>query len=309
MTVALHSENYKMEKQVIPEKLTHPEDDFENPRWWWRRLVFTEFVCPKAPFSIATENAFETIAPSRDYIEKLILPGVYSPELLSVALTMFDEWKKSGERVAYRYELLKRTLQHDYPSEELPAWPELGLTDLAWYKGALETDPRATRKLEHPPSKDPTYSDPIPWRWDLTKTDNALIQDFLGMILEEKKKKGLVDKYLFYGKHKGKLTLKSISKVSSRTAGKRNSRRVKWQVIELLDKASSGSLDDQEKDQVRKARERTESEFRSSILAAFENSNNELILPGVDQEANKDSNPLRMWLAENFSQHSKVVPM
>ena len=262
--------------------------------------MFAEFVDSSPESRFSKKNEFETITPSATYIRNTVGLKTVRSTTIASALTMYDEWKRLGERTAFRYELLRRTLGHKRNGENLPEWPYLGSIDFAWFKGALASDRRPVRKLEHPPSIDSTYSDPIPWRWDLTMNENALKEDFMTMILEERKKHGLANNYTFYARVGKHLKLVSIDEEPVSQRKRRNPRRVKWKVIELLDREKEGSHEDLKNDQVRKARERIEPEYAAEFLAAAKNAEKETLLPGVVQAGPQDYNPIWPWLIENF---------
>lgn len=290
------------------------EAEFEQGAWWWRRLVFAELVKPIRKSAERKPHEYETIRRSQEFLRSVIGPSHSSEfrvDVMRMSLYEFSEWKDGLERGAFNYELLRRHPEHDEFRDLLP-WPEISLLEYSWYSGGLRKRQRSIAKKQHPQDPDPSYSTPLDFQWDLTRTDNALCEHFLLLIHQERKRNGLIgDRCPEYLRIKGKLKLVELDtlvKANKDTKKKREERPVSWRTVELLDLQSRRDLDDNEKKAVKQTLRRLEpdliADFKDVMMNAASDSSE---LPSSNA-FDHNRNPIWRWLRENLPIWEQSLP-
>jgi hypothetical protein len=262
--------------------------------WWWRRLVFAEFIEPgrggqKVP------NEYQTVlrrdgpaflgqaGPDPLTAEQVLLARAHGcPTVLG---GQFRSWTDEHELGAWRYELLRRCL----PDRNLPIWTELHGFEYSWVMGALGAKHRSVMTLVHPLRPGPEWSEPIePWQFELTASDKALTEVFMGWIEEQRRQHHLPDRVFPLQGKSGKY--RSVNR------GNRN-RGVSWRAIELLDEGKRRRLVENERKIVEKAR-REAAGWREKFEQAWQQTR---AYPNVKVEET-GVNTYRRFLLEHFKE-------
>ncbi len=293
---------------------TKPKDfeaEFEKDPWWWRRLVFAEFVRPVAAAAERAAHEYETIRPSRKHTETILtcVKRVdFRRHIEHMGSNELSNWKDGLERAAYNYELLRRHPEID-DFRKLPIWPEISMIQFSWYAGCLRKRSRFMFKKQYPPDRDKTYSAPLDYQWDLTRSDKALCEEFLLLIHSERKKNGLLgEKFAEYSRVKGKLKLFDLNPPNNAHKDKRKERPVSWRTVELLDLESKRELDYNEKKAVKQTLRRIEGDLIKDFRMAVKNAaSDSTALPPSPIFAH-DRNPIWRWLRENLPIWEQSLP-
>ena len=180
------------------------EEYLQQNDWWWRRFILGEFQSnlslPK-PFQIIKSREFVFVGQSSEW----------------------SYWKKKVEFPSYRYELARRCLGRE---SYLP-WPQLSLLQQSFLLGGLALDEKSVRVIAEPLKDSSNWSAPmLPWQWRLDVSDNSLIESFMVMINEERRRNKIPEDLIKKKSKSGKST--------SSNEGNFN-RGVSWRGIELLD--------------------------------------------------------------------------
>jgi len=287
------------------------EAGFQKCAWWWRRLVFAEFVIPKEASGLRTAHEFETIRPSLKYLESVFRATRSSKFRVGIEQMnslQFSDWKQGLERGAFHYELLRR-----HPDLEefrtQPPWPEISAIECAWYAGALAKRPRPICKKQYPPDPDDNYSEPLDFQWDLTRSDNALSEKFLLLIHGERKRKGLIgDEFAEYIRSKNKLKLINLNTPNKGTSNKRKERPVSWRTVELLDLGSKRELNDTEDKAVKQTLQRLDDHWIKALRRAVKNATKDQTEHPPPNDFDHDRNPIWRWLQENLPIWEQSLP-
>jgi hypothetical protein len=293
---------------------TQPKDfepEFEKDAWWWRRLVFAEFVKPVAAAGERAAHEYETVRPSRKHTETILTcvrRADFRRGLEQMGSSEFSQWKDGMERAAYNYELLRR--HPDFEElRKLPSWPETSIAQFSWFAGCLRKQSRPIFKKQCSSDRDRTYSATLDFQWDLTRTDKALCDQFLLLIHQERKKNGLIgEKVAEYSRVKGKLKLFDLNPQKNANKDKRKERPVSWRTVELLDLESKRELDYNEEKAVKQTLRRLETDliegFRNSVKNAANDSSELPPSTGFDH----GRNPIWRWLMENLPIWEQSLP-
>jgi len=175
--------------------------------WWWRRLVIGNYHD-----NLERKKAFQVTKKTMR-------------QLLSIGLNSSREWLiwKDCELVAYKYELSRRLIRLKTPS-----YINLDMMQLSLLSGALKDESDSVARLHYPPIKDQKWSAPmVGWQWKLTASDKSLKDEFMRMINDERRKRGLP----------GSVDHKEYSKSGKRKSSNKNNRNrgISWRVIEAID--------------------------------------------------------------------------
>lgn len=156
-------------------------------------------------------------------------------------------WKRSYERAALRWEILRRT---DGFFSHLAPWPTLSGLTLAVAVGMLaDPQPSATCRL-YPLATGDGWAKMGARAWNLNASDDALVRQFLAFIERERRKQ-------------------RITAAGSVNRGAKN-RPASWLAVELIDRQAEGEvLGDSERGNVSRAK-REAGKFAERLRKALE---------------------------------------
>ena len=287
------------------------EAQFEQDAWWWRRLVFAEFVKPVVASAERAAHEYETVRPSRNHMETILTCAKradFRRGLEQMVSHEFSQWKDGLERAAFNYELLRRHPDYD-DFRKQPSWPEISIIQYSWYVGCLLKRSRSICKKQYPPDRDKAYSAPLDFQWDLTRSDKALCEQFLLLIHGERKKNGLLGKkFAEYMRVKGKLKLFDLNTQNNAIKDKRTERPVSWRTVELLDLDLKRDLDYNEDKAVKQTLRRLESDLIEDFRMAVENAASDNTKLPPSSVFDHSRNPIWRWLQENLPIWEQSLP-